>query len=638
MYGQALNNLAVLYDDEGRYAEAETLYKQALAVTEKALGPEHVEVGTYLSNLAGVYKAQGRYAEAVPLLKRALAIAEKKQGPDHPSVAYRLNNLAVIYRAQGRYPEAEAYYKRSLAIFEKSLGPDHRNVGQTLNNLAVLYNTQGRYADAVPLMKRAMNITEKALGPKHPDMVIRLNNLAWVYEKQGRLKDAEALYRRSLAIGETALGAEHPDVINSRENLAALYKSGGRLAEAEPLLREVLAAKEKRFGRDHPSVAESLTQLGDLYRLEGKCEQADPLFVRALAVSKGEIKEVPVLFATDRKRDAKQASVAFGGERDSQISLGLADVTIPGETKGRSEQEKLIKQEPAHPGKKEVAAPEAGSERRLAMRCIQIVKDKQIIELATRRLAVSKTYPNQVLVFVHGYNVSFDNAVRRAAQIAYDLKFDGGTFLFSWPSRGRWDPRAYFSDSDTVDIAAEHLRQFLETIVAKTKTPRINFIAHSMGNLVLLRALDKIGSEYPDLRKAVGEIIDAAPDVDTDVFKQLVSKIIAMGGRLTLYASANDRALWLSGLLRNGSRAGFISAHRPLIVAGVDTIDITRAGTSLFSLNHDVYTASPKIIEDMRRIFESGTRPPDLRTNDFEKVMSKDGAYWRLKAPVPTSQ
>jgi esterase/lipase superfamily enzyme len=346
---------------------------------------------------------------------------------------------------------------------------------------------------------------------------------------------------------------------------------------------------------------------------------------------------VPVLFATDRKRDSKQKAIAFGSERDSQISLGLADVTIPEETKGRSEQQPA-EHKPAPAGKKEGAASETGSERRLAMRCIQIVKDAQIIELASRRLAVSKTYPNQVLVFVHGYNVSFDNAVRRAAQIAYDLKFDGGTFLFSWPSRGQWDPRAYFSDSDTVDIAAEHLRQFLETIVAKTKTPRINFIAHSMGNLVLLRALDKIGSEYPDLRKAVGEIIDAAPDVDTDVFKQLVPKVIAMGGRFTLYASANDRALWLSGLLRNGSRAGFISANRPLIVAGVDTIDISQAGTGLFALNHDVYTASPSIIEDMRRVFELGTRPPDQRTKDFEKMTSKDGAYWRLKASVPTAQ
>ena len=71
---------------------------------------------------------QGRYAEAEPLYKRALAIREKALGPDHPDVAKALNNLAVLYQKQGRYAEAEPLYKRALAIREKALGPDHPDV------------------------------------------------------------------------------------------------------------------------------------------------------------------------------------------------------------------------------------------------------------------------------------------------------------------------------------------------------------------------------------------------------------------------------------------------------------------------------------------------------------------------------
>jgi tetratricopeptide (TPR) repeat protein len=87
------------------------------------------------------------------LAKRALAISEKALGPDHPDVATSLNNLALLYRNQGRYADAEPLYKRSLAIREKALGPDHPDVAQSLNNLAGLYDSQGRYAEAEPLYK-----------------------------------------------------------------------------------------------------------------------------------------------------------------------------------------------------------------------------------------------------------------------------------------------------------------------------------------------------------------------------------------------------------------------------------------------------------------------------------------------------
>ena len=269
------------------------------------------------------------------------------------------------------------------------------------------------------------------------------------------------------------------------------------------------------------------------------------------------------------------------------------------------------------------------------MHCIEVADDKHIVAAAARWLGVSKTYPNQAFVFVHGYNVSFDNALRRAAQIAYDIKFDGVTFLFSWPSRGRL--MDYFSDRESVDLAAEHLREFLEKIVGETKAAKIHFVAHSMGNMVLLRALEKIAGEGSRLRSVIGEIIHASPDVDPDLFVQMISKVKATGARFTLYASRSDRALWLSGKMRDRPRAGFIK-DQPLIVAGVDTIDITEAGTDLFSLNHDVYSSNPTIVGDMRRIIELSQRPPDRRTKELEEVTLKDDIHWRLRPPQLRAQ
>jgi len=86
---------------------------------------------------------QGRYAEAAKVAKDALKVAEETFGPDHPAVGTLLNNLAMLYRAQGKYAQAESLHKRALAIQEKALGPEHPDVATTLNNLAGLYKAQG---------------------------------------------------------------------------------------------------------------------------------------------------------------------------------------------------------------------------------------------------------------------------------------------------------------------------------------------------------------------------------------------------------------------------------------------------------------------------------------------------------------
>ena len=123
-------------DDQGKYGEAEELYKRALAIREKALGVNHPDVARTLTNLAMLYWTQGKYREAEGLYKRALAIRETSARRESPRRwAMTLNNLALVYRAQGKYTEAEGLLKRALAIREKALGASHPDVGQTLTNL-----------------------------------------------------------------------------------------------------------------------------------------------------------------------------------------------------------------------------------------------------------------------------------------------------------------------------------------------------------------------------------------------------------------------------------------------------------------------------------------------------------------------
>ncbi|WP_042713030.1 tetratricopeptide repeat protein, partial [Crocosphaera watsonii] len=99
-----------------------------LGLRKKLLGDEHPDVATSFNNLAGLYYSQGRYTEAETLYKDALALIKKLLGDEHPDVATSFNNLAGLYRSQGRYTEAEPLYKDALALRKKLLGDEHPDV------------------------------------------------------------------------------------------------------------------------------------------------------------------------------------------------------------------------------------------------------------------------------------------------------------------------------------------------------------------------------------------------------------------------------------------------------------------------------------------------------------------------------
>ena len=146
---------------QGHYGDAEKSMEAALKEAER-FGPEDLRLGTTLNNLAELYRDQGKYAEAEPLYKRSLVIVVKVLGPEHPGVATNLNNLGLLYTDQGKYAEAVPLYKRSLEITEKALGPEHPTVATSLENYAMLLRKTNRDAEAARLEGCA-----KAIRAKH---------------------------------------------------------------------------------------------------------------------------------------------------------------------------------------------------------------------------------------------------------------------------------------------------------------------------------------------------------------------------------------------------------------------------------------------------------------------------------------
>jgi tetratricopeptide (TPR) repeat protein len=280
-----LNNLAGLLEATNRYAQAEPLYRRALAIDEASYGPDHPTIAIRLNNLAGLLYATNRHADAEPLFRQVGRIFEASYGPNHPNVATALNNLASLLEATNRYAQAEPLYRRALAIDEASYGADHPNVAIRLNNLAGLLRSTNRHAEAEPLLRRALVIDEASHDPNHPTVAIRLNNLASLLRSTNRYAEAEPLLRRALVIDEASYGPDHPGVATTLNNLAGLLEATNRYAEAEPLLRRALAIDETSYGPEHPTVAIRLNNLAELLRATNRHADAEPLYRRSLAIS-----------------------------------------------------------------------------------------------------------------------------------------------------------------------------------------------------------------------------------------------------------------------------------------------------------------------------------------------------------------
>ncbi len=302
---------------------------------------------------------------------------------------------------------------------------------------------------------------------------------------------------------------------------------------------------------------------------------------------------VPVFFATDRNR-ITYSPLSYGGEREptKQLHLGRIDVSIPRDHQaGQVERPTIWTLYREDPDKHFVI----------------IKASEQPYDEFYRQLGqiVAASVRKEAFVFVHGYNVAFEAAVYRTAQIAYDLGFDGAPILYSWPSVA--NPAEYLVDANNSDWTIDRLHYFLEDVAAKTGANYIHVIAHSRGNWPVMQALNAIATEPRNApRPRFRQIVLTAPDVDADKFRELARAVETVGERTTLYASSKDEALALSKRFQGYQRAGDVQPDI-VVVPGLDSIDVSNVDTSF--LGHSYVGDNTSVIADIARLLRTGFAP-----------------------------
>jgi len=286
----------------------------------------------------------------------------------------------------------------------------------------------------------------------------------------------------------------------------------------------------------------------------------------------------------------------FYGNQRGTVELGTCEVSIPADHEvGELEAPSVLRLD-----------FQEDPERHVVLLEVTPQSSEEFFAQCRQRVAGSQGH--EALVFVHGYNVSFEDAARRTAQLAYDLRFDGAPIFYSWPSQAGL--LQYSVDETNVAWTVPHLKEFLLEVARQSGARSVHLIAHSMGNRALTSALCNLSVELGEDAKVFRQVILTAPDIDADVFRRdIAPAIVKTADRVTLYASSKDEALALSKKYHGYPRAGD-SGGDLVVVPGIDTIDVSDVDTSL--LGHSYYGDNDTVLTDLSRLL-SEAKPPEQR-------------------------
>jgi len=293
---------------------------------------------------------------------------------------------------------------------------------------------------------------------------------------------------------------------------------------------------------------------------------------------------VPILVATTRERSTRDPGELFGSDRALDVSYASIVVSIPPDSTRKVGEVQWPSALPGDPQRDFVTAS------------ADYLGDQSFNSALTAE--AKQTRRNKVLVFVHGFNNRFDEAVYRLAQIVHDSNAPAMPVLFSWPSRGEVRLVAYTSDRESASSSREALEQLLDTISRNPNVKEITVLAHSMGCELTLEALRDRATRSGRIGDKIKNVLLVAPDVSVDEFPTDVQQMGNKRPRIALFVSQDDPALKLSRTIAGGvQRVGDINPDQEPYRS-----ELQRLGIMVFDLSHLQGNAHSRAFEDITSV------------------------------------
>jgi esterase/lipase superfamily enzyme len=319
------------------------------------------------------------------------------------------------------------------------------------------------------------------------------------------------------------------------------------------------------------SVLRVLASTASLFALEGCASMAGT----GARFDAAELTTNPTLLvATTRKPvNGTRATPWFGPDRAAKMSVARAKLTAPGD------------------GRFSLASVGLDDWRLDAVETVPNIGD--LLGPAARM--------RDVLLYVHGFNQTFEMAALDAARLSEGVRFRGETMVFSWPSKAKLFDYGY--DRESAMWSRDALEQVLSGLITSPAVGRIHIVAHSIGTMLTMEAIRQIYDRHGGVvAERIGAVVFASPDIDIDVFSSSIERIGPLAPKITVITSTNDRALALSSWIAGGiSRVG-AAEQADLKRQGLHVIDASKQGWGI--INHDLFLSNAQIRQVIRRAID----------------------------------
>jgi esterase/lipase superfamily enzyme len=308
--------------------------------------------------------------------------------------------------------------------------------------------------------------------------------------------------------------------------------------------------------------------------------------------------QVDLLVATTRAPVVEPPGVMFGGARGRGLDFADIVVSVPPDSARKAGEIQWPSSPPGDPQRDFVT---------LRADRLDLAQAK-----ADFNAQVARTPGRKVLVFVHGYNTRFEEAVYSFAQIVHDAHVDVAPILFTWPSGGSLVDYVY--DRDSAMYSRDALEAVLQALVDSRNVGSISILAHSMGNYLAVESLRQMAIRDRGLPSKIRDVMLASPDIDVDVFRRQIAEIDVKPRttQFTLFVSRDDKALGISSFLaRDSTRLGRLDPtiepySSMLEKAQVNVIDLTGVASN-DAANHSKFATSEVVAAIGERLAEGQT-------------------------------
>ena len=266
-----LGKLRTLMD---RYAESETLLREAFAGRRRALGPDDPDTLSSQFALAIAVGEQARFDEAEGLFVDVLGRSRRVLGPDHEQTLVRVRGLGMLYLSTGELDRARPLFEEAHERMRETLGVGNPATLLVMQALATVHEAQGEPERALGLLTEALDVSRSVRGTEHPGTLMTMGTLGSIYTALGDGARAEEMLDSATGIARSALPPGHSVTTRLELNLADLYASQERYDLAEPLLLGAIATQRDQLGDDHPTTRRSVGTLIEHYQARGMDQTA----------------------------------------------------------------------------------------------------------------------------------------------------------------------------------------------------------------------------------------------------------------------------------------------------------------------------------------------------------------------------